>query len=629
MQRLRILLRTVALLGALGFLHLENRAHAAVSLGEALNAPGLLWSTVGSPAWEGQTILSHDGVDAAASGAIADSAAVTIQTTVTGPGTISFWWKVSSELTNDYLKFFISGYQQMKISGEVDWQLQTFNVPAGSQVLKWTYSKNASNSAGLDCGWVDQVQFAVASNCTFSVSPVTRSHGSGAATGTVSIATLAGCPWTVSNSNTWVHIPTGLISLGNGTVIYDVAANESPMARQATLNIAGQWVVISQDGVPASDPNLVSLAEALDTAGANLVWLTTGALPWTGQTAISHDGVDAAQSGAVSDSSSGSIQTVLTGPGTLSFWWKVSSEANSDRLRFFVNGSESANISGEVGWLQRNIALSTGLQILEWKYTKNSALAAGQDRGWVDQVQFTPTVCTFAISPPTRTHGYGAATNLVTVAAAADYCAWTVVNSNSWLTFSGAVSGSGNGTIPYSIAANPTTQARTGVVSIAGQIFTISQLGVSCTYSLSPTNRDHGPGATSGALNVNTALACSWNASTTNSWITILPGTNNVGAGIVNYALSANPDAPRTGVILVVGQSFTIHQSGGQPLGVSPSVTLVRQPNGDVTLSFSGILQSGATVNGTFVDVPGTPQGSYTIPKGSLELKRFYRTRTP
>ena len=32
----------------------------------------------------------------------------------------------------------------------------------------------------------------------------------------------------------------------------------------------------------------------------------------------------------------------------MSFWWKVSSETNRDSLRFFVNGVEQANISGEV-----------------------------------------------------------------------------------------------------------------------------------------------------------------------------------------------------------------------------------------------------------------------------------------
>ena len=39
-----------------------------------------------------------------------------------------------------------------------------------------------------------------------------------------------------------------------------------------------------------------------------------------------------------------------TGPGTLSFWWKVSSELDSDRLRFYLDGTEQWRISGETDW---------------------------------------------------------------------------------------------------------------------------------------------------------------------------------------------------------------------------------------------------------------------------------------
>jgi hypothetical protein len=46
----------------------------------------LTWSTIGTPAWFGQSPVSHDGSDAAQSGGVADNGAVTIQTTVTGPG---------------------------------------------------------------------------------------------------------------------------------------------------------------------------------------------------------------------------------------------------------------------------------------------------------------------------------------------------------------------------------------------------------------------------------------------------------------------------------------------------------------------------------------------------------------
>ncbi|HEY0455931.1 MAG TPA: hypothetical protein VGE41_06120, partial [Verrucomicrobiae bacterium] len=84
------------------------------------------------------------------------------------------------------------------------------------------------------------------------------------------------------------------------------------------------------------------------------------------------------------------MQTTVTGPGTLTFWWKVSSETNNDTLRFLVGGTEVVRISGEVGWEQRTYAIPAGSQTLAWTYKKNSnGIIGGQDKAWVDQVFFS------------------------------------------------------------------------------------------------------------------------------------------------------------------------------------------------------------------------------------------------
>jgi len=128
-------------------------------IGTAVEAPGLTWSASGNASWFGQTTNTHDGVDAAQSGRVADGQTSTVQTTVSGPGVLNFWWKVSSEQYFDFLNFFIDQTQQTGVSGEVDWQLQTFAVASGVHTLRWTYQKDSSVSAGLDAGWLDQVQY--------------------------------------------------------------------------------------------------------------------------------------------------------------------------------------------------------------------------------------------------------------------------------------------------------------------------------------------------------------------------------------------------------------------------------------------------------------------------------------
>ena len=128
------------------------------TLADALNTPGWSWTPGGSlPAWSPQSAVTHDGSLAARSGAMTDNQTNWIQTTVTGPGTVSFWWKVSSETNYDYLRFYVGGAQQAAISGEVGWTWMNFAVPAGTQILRWAYCKDVSTSSGSDAGWVDQV----------------------------------------------------------------------------------------------------------------------------------------------------------------------------------------------------------------------------------------------------------------------------------------------------------------------------------------------------------------------------------------------------------------------------------------------------------------------------------------
>ena len=86
----------------------------------------------------------------------------------------------------------------------------------------------------------------------------------------------------------------------------------------------------------------------------------------------------------------------MAGPGTLTFWWKVSSEENFDFLRFFIDGVEqSGAIHGEVDWQQRTNLISSGTHTLRWRYEKDSSASEGQDAGWIDELHFSP-----ASAPP-------------------------------------------------------------------------------------------------------------------------------------------------------------------------------------------------------------------------------------
>jgi hypothetical protein len=120
---------------------------------------GLVWTSSGAASWFGQGLVTREGHPVAQAGAIGNSQDSLLQTSVTGPGRLTFWWRVSSQFEADALYFQVAD-QILHISGQGgDWQREVVNVPPGLQILTWRYSKNESISSGADTGWVDGVTF--------------------------------------------------------------------------------------------------------------------------------------------------------------------------------------------------------------------------------------------------------------------------------------------------------------------------------------------------------------------------------------------------------------------------------------------------------------------------------------
>ena len=147
----------------------------ALTLGQALNATNRTFSTGGDGDWFAQTAVTHDGVAAAQSGAIGDSSETWLETEVIGPGTLSFWWKVSCAPGADSLQLWVDGTFEAEITGEQDWSPFSLDLPAGQHFLHWSYVKDTSSASGADAGWVDQVQFAQPTTASLNLEIVRES----------------------------------------------------------------------------------------------------------------------------------------------------------------------------------------------------------------------------------------------------------------------------------------------------------------------------------------------------------------------------------------------------------------------------------------------------------------------
>ncbi|MFW5705678.1 MAG: lectin like domain-containing protein, partial [Bacteroidota bacterium] len=119
------------------------------------------WELSGNADWYVTDSEAYEGTYSVRSGEIGDQAQTSLSITldVLADGEISFWRKVSSEATYDFLQFYIDNQLQDEWSGEVGWEQETFAVTQGQRTFEWVYVKDYAVANGQDCGWIDHIIF--------------------------------------------------------------------------------------------------------------------------------------------------------------------------------------------------------------------------------------------------------------------------------------------------------------------------------------------------------------------------------------------------------------------------------------------------------------------------------------
>jgi len=143
------------------------------------------------------------------------------------------------------------------------------------------------------------------------------------------------------------------------------------------------------------------IAEAIDQPA---IGVANGDTPWDLSTWDMFDGVDAAQSGVTYGTGTSSFSITVAGPGTVSFWWKLtkavdygSGYAYGD-LSLLVDGVVQRSLGSSYfsyTWVQESVTLDSGTHVLTWVHDQPSNPYWGFVGAWVDQVVLpaAPTPC--------------------------------------------------------------------------------------------------------------------------------------------------------------------------------------------------------------------------------------------
>jgi VCBS repeat protein/BACON domain-containing protein/S-layer family protein len=234
--------------------------------------------------------------------------------------------------------------------------------------------------------------------------------------------------------------------------------------------------------------------------------------------------------------------------------------------------------------------------------------------------EFSPCVpislsggCSFSIAPTSQSFSFNGGAGSVGVTAGAG-CSWTAASNDSWISITSGSTGTGSGPVDYSVAPNTSPNSRMGSMTIAGQAFSVSQDGLTCSYSLVPTSQNFVSSGGAGSITVNAPVGCNWTAATNDAWISFTSSVSGSGNGSVNYSVAANSDAARMGTIIIADQSFSVTQDPACSYLIDPGSQSFNDDGGTgfVSVTAGAGCNWTAFENATWVTITSGASGSGT-----------------
>jgi hypothetical protein len=174
--------------------------------------------------------------------------------------------------------------------------------------------------------------------------------------------------------------------------------------------------------------------------------------------------------------------------------------------------------------------------------------------------------CGYELSAISVFANAGGASGSVNVTAA-NGCAWDVTSNAAWIQVTPG-SGSGNGTVNYTVAQGSSDVAQLGTVTIGDLRFTVVR-GIDTLISVSPSTPPTFPSSGgSGTLAVTTDSNRSGFVSNSSAnWVTVTSCCGTGLSGTISYVVAPNPGAGRSATITISGgntpKTVTIKQKSG------------------------------------------------------------------
>jgi hypothetical protein len=360
--------------------------------------------------------------------------------------------------------------------------------------------------------------------CAVTLSTANVSSEGGA--GTITVTTGQECGWDASTQAGWIAGLSPTSGQGSGQVAFSVGPNPQRAERQGEVVVNDARVQVRQEASTCQFTITSSNQDFASPGGTGTVQIAgIQGCPWTARSSVSWITITTTPSG--------------DGNGTVEF-----------RVAFNSQMPRSATVS---------------IANHEFVVTQSGQVPGPTPSPTPAPIP-TPTpeppACTVTVDSRPQAFPYGGGAGTPIGVSSQSGCSWAAHSNASWISITSGASGSGGGSVAFSVAPN-TGLARTGTLTIASTTVTVSQVRdpATCRYTLSPGGASLSYTATSVSMGVSTDSDCAWTAQSNSPWISITAGTSGSGNGNVTYAVAQNSGLSRLGGVTVGFSTATVAQA--------------------------------------------------------------------
>jgi hypothetical protein len=334
--------------------------------------------------------------------------------------------------------------------------------------------------------------------------------------------TMPGCDWTLeAQDNSWLHITSPLMGTGDATVSYTIDSNVggvNALPRENRIDV--------KTTIPFDQTASFFIVQEGDLS------LCPFEISGNPQTAFDVIG----GSGSFNVTAPSVCVWGVTLDPIQNPWITVTSPTEP----VFGNATVEYTVNSNAGAANVETALRT----------QNMVISLDPYVG----ITLNQTGCTFDLSETTvqidESLTENIATNVLAPNSGSSPCEWTAVSTASWLLVTSGNAGSGGGEVVLEALENPSVQPRTGIVSIGGNEFSVTQSGQSCVYDIDNSEVIISADGEMSEINVIASAGCSWSLESNQTWLNFTNNSNGVGDETASVqTLRNSSETPRTAII--------------------------------------------------------------------------------